>query len=255
MNTPNDADIAKLIQESYTALKSGDKEEAGKLAQEAADLSPDCEKAWLILASLSKEDQSLHYLEKALRANPKSQAAREGIRVIFAQMAAGKKPDLGEPAVKLEDTAPIPVRIEPDPQIDIKSAPQPVEKTKVRQDRKKSAIKGKLIKHFIPESDANLSAEIPPSEMKRNLREKLSKAHKIESETAPAQETRVKVKIKKKAKIEILPEQKAQAGNHTVDIMQGTEVKPVPDAVDLPAPSEETPAPAIPDNETRIVAE
>ena len=79
-------------------------------AQAAAEKMPDSEQAWLILASLSEGEQSLRFLENALRANPNSQAARKAIRLVVNQMAGKKrKSEPKESVSSLSDTSPIPI--------------------------------------------------------------------------------------------------------------------------------------------------
>ena len=84
-------DYDSLIQKAHNAFQNGNKSSAYDYAQAAVEKMPDSEQAWLILASLSEGEQSLRYLESALRANPESQAARKAIRLVVNQMASKKE--------------------------------------------------------------------------------------------------------------------------------------------------------------------
>lgn len=69
----------RAIQQSYRALRSGDRQAARSWAEQAAELAPQREDPWLILAALAAPAESLTYLKHALEINPSSTAAREGI--------------------------------------------------------------------------------------------------------------------------------------------------------------------------------
>lgn len=101
-------DYDSLIQKAHNAFQNGNKSSAYDYAQAAVEKMPDSEQAWLILASLSEGEQSLRYLESALRANPESQAARKAIRLVVNQMASKKrKREPKESVSSLSDTTPI----------------------------------------------------------------------------------------------------------------------------------------------------
>ncbi len=109
------------VQQARAALEQGDKAQAKELALLATADPVQAEQAWLILASLSDKQQALLYVENALKVNPKSQAARKAVRLIYSQMASEKakaenEEDVRGPAMPpeapiqaLDDTAPIPV--------------------------------------------------------------------------------------------------------------------------------------------------
>jgi len=114
MKLKKESSPVELIKKAQAALEAGDKVAARQLAHSATQNAPKSEQAWLILASLSEPEQALIYLENALRANPKSRAARKGIRLVFNQMMGEeqKKKDQALERDSLDDTAPIPVIIE-----------------------------------------------------------------------------------------------------------------------------------------------
>jgi len=77
---------SEWLEQASAALKSGDSVRACECAMAAARQDPLCEQAWLILASLSQPEKAMLYLENALRANPRSQAARKAVRLVFSRL-------------------------------------------------------------------------------------------------------------------------------------------------------------------------
>jgi ATP-binding cassette subfamily B multidrug efflux pump len=69
----------QYIQQAYRALQAGKKDEAIQIAQETVRLYPDYEGAYLILAALATPREAIGYLLKALKLNPTSKPAREGM--------------------------------------------------------------------------------------------------------------------------------------------------------------------------------
>ena len=67
------------IQQARASLKKGDKRNAYAWAKKAAQLSPELEDAWLILASVSNPKASIKFLSRALEINPTSQRAKKGM--------------------------------------------------------------------------------------------------------------------------------------------------------------------------------
>lgn len=70
----------KILEKAQTALKSGDKSTARNLAHEAVNLAPELEEVWLLMAALATADESIIYLEKALKINPSSERAKKGLQ-------------------------------------------------------------------------------------------------------------------------------------------------------------------------------
>jgi len=68
-----------LLAQALQALKAGNPESACTLAKSAADVAPDLEEPWLVLAAASNPADSLKYLQQALKVNPASQRARQGM--------------------------------------------------------------------------------------------------------------------------------------------------------------------------------
>lgn len=185
MKTKNEPTIETLIKNSFTALKSGDKSTAWKLALKAAELSPKSEQAWLILASLSEPDQALQYLENALRANPNSSAARKGIRLVSNQAAIQKMKSAEKNSSRLDDTAQIPVLIQedkkPNPGLQASTTPSPVSK--------KEAFRRKLAKKSKATEDQNLpSKDKIKTRLKKNIQEKAAIAKDIPDGKLPQNE-------------------------------------------------------------------
>ena len=69
----------QALQNSRHALQNNDRQSARRWAQKAAQLAPENEEPWLILAALASPRASLVYLQRALNINPTSQRARQGM--------------------------------------------------------------------------------------------------------------------------------------------------------------------------------
>jgi lipoprotein-anchoring transpeptidase ErfK/SrfK len=67
------------LKNALKKLHRGDQVAAREWAQRAVELSPGLEEGWLILASLSEPRTSLEYIKEALRINPDSPGARQGL--------------------------------------------------------------------------------------------------------------------------------------------------------------------------------
>ncbi len=69
----------QVVTEARAALRRGDTSLAYRWAQQAAQLAPEQEDAWLLLAALVEPDASMEYIQKALQANPTSSRAQRGL--------------------------------------------------------------------------------------------------------------------------------------------------------------------------------
>ena len=69
-----------VLKKAYTALQRGDKRGAHRLAQKAIDIEPQHEEAWLVLAACASPHGSLFYLKQALKINPDSAPAHNGLK-------------------------------------------------------------------------------------------------------------------------------------------------------------------------------
>ncbi|HWQ45992.1 MAG TPA: hypothetical protein VN376_03950, partial [Longilinea sp.] len=104
------------------ALKQGDRKAAREWAAMALQANPNQEEPWLILAAVSAPDESIRYLQEALKINPDSTRARQGMQWALARKAASTPPPVQPPAPKpmAPQTAPVveqtqPMRITPQP--------------------------------------------------------------------------------------------------------------------------------------------
>ena len=77
--TPDIIAFNQAIQNAYKALQNGDNLTARRWAERAAQLAPDMEEPWLILASIASPHASLAYLEQALKINPNNRRASIGL--------------------------------------------------------------------------------------------------------------------------------------------------------------------------------
>lgn len=69
----------KMLAQATGAMQRGDRAAARQFAQTAAQLAPELEETWLIMAALASPRASLAYLDKALQINPNSERARKAI--------------------------------------------------------------------------------------------------------------------------------------------------------------------------------
>ncbi len=68
-----------LVQQAMLALSRHQESEAKALARQAAQMAPELESVWLVMAAVSSPRAAEVYLQKALEINPKSEQAREGL--------------------------------------------------------------------------------------------------------------------------------------------------------------------------------
>lgn len=83
----------QAIQKARQAYQAGDHKETRRWAEVAAALTPETEEAWLWLAAVSGPRASLNYLNRALKINPNSARARQGIH--WAVQRIREHPDAG----------------------------------------------------------------------------------------------------------------------------------------------------------------
>ncbi len=92
----------KVLANAREALKRGDMTRARQLAERAAELAPQSEDPWLILAAVVSPRESVNYIRKALEANPNSPRAKKGME--WAMQRLGEK---SRPGTSPEDTQPV----------------------------------------------------------------------------------------------------------------------------------------------------
>jgi Tfp pilus assembly protein PilF len=81
MKTPlQEAQFA--LRQARQALGQGDRRLARQLAERAAELAPQLEDSWLVLAAVAGPRQGLDYIQRALQVNPESPRARRGLQWI-----------------------------------------------------------------------------------------------------------------------------------------------------------------------------
>ncbi len=97
--TPDITATNQAIQNAYRALQEGNHLSARRWAERAAQLAPDMEEPWLILASVASPRASLAYLEQALKINPTSQRASIGLSWAKDRLRSQPppKPQTGQP--------------------------------------------------------------------------------------------------------------------------------------------------------------
>jgi len=80
MTKKNHTEALLFIEKAKSALRNKDKEKAHEYAQAAVKLNAENEEGWLVLASISKPEESIKFLNRALEINPQSKKARTGMR-------------------------------------------------------------------------------------------------------------------------------------------------------------------------------
>ena len=74
---PDEALLA--VQKAREALRDGDRSQARKWAERAAELAPQLEEPWLVLAAVASPRASQEYVRRALKINPESLRARRAM--------------------------------------------------------------------------------------------------------------------------------------------------------------------------------
>ncbi len=88
--TPEASSDKRLLALAVQALRSGKRAEARRLAEEAAQIAPDLEEPWLVLAAASRGEESCNFARQALRINPQSQRARQALEWALKQSVSVK---------------------------------------------------------------------------------------------------------------------------------------------------------------------
>ena len=68
----------KAVSRAREALKNGNMADARQWAERAAELAPQSEDPWLILAAVGSPKESVKYINKALAINPRQPARKAG---------------------------------------------------------------------------------------------------------------------------------------------------------------------------------
>ena len=114
------------IQNARIALRDGDRSAARRFAEQAAQLAPQLEDPWLILAAVASPRASVAFIERALQVNPDSPRARKGMQWALKRlqeipldssgnMPTGQtKPVKAQQAKAIVPPAPVSARSRPD---------------------------------------------------------------------------------------------------------------------------------------------
>src|SRR4051812_36798312 len=76
---PNQTDAYRALEQAQQARRIGDKHLARQYATQAANLAPELEEVWLMMAGLASPRASIVFLQNALKINPNSERARQGM--------------------------------------------------------------------------------------------------------------------------------------------------------------------------------
>ncbi|MEX2161337.1 MAG: L,D-transpeptidase family protein [Anaerolineales bacterium] len=86
-----------LCKEAKSALARGERNQARRLAHQAAKAAPGREEPWLLLAAMAAPGASRAYLKRALQVNPRSRRATHGLRWAEQRLKEGnKRPERGD---------------------------------------------------------------------------------------------------------------------------------------------------------------
>ena len=111
MSAEADRQARLLLAQALQALKAGNPQSALTLAETAAGLSPEMEEPWLVMAAASSPSDSLKYLQQALKINPSSQRARQGIHwAVKRQREEAARIAAAAPIVITSSLPPVPVQ-------------------------------------------------------------------------------------------------------------------------------------------------
>jgi len=99
----------EAIMNARDALRRGDMTSARQWAEHAAELAPQNEDSWLILAAVASPRESVEYIRKALQMNPNSSRGRKAMEWAMRRLGeppqVRKSPENGEQAkVRVEPT-------------------------------------------------------------------------------------------------------------------------------------------------------
>ncbi len=106
MNASDPSAANRALYKARQAMQSGDRLSARRWAELAASLDPKQEEPWLILASLASARASVAYFEQALKMNPTSSQARQGLHQAVDRLRrTGAEPG-SRPSSSVGDTQP-----------------------------------------------------------------------------------------------------------------------------------------------------
>jgi lipoprotein-anchoring transpeptidase ErfK/SrfK len=96
----------EALNKAKQALRDGDKLNARRWAEKAAAWSPQREEPWLVLAAVASPRASIAYLDRALKINPNSQRARQGMHWAIQRYRAGQPVIKTSPQISLTEITP-----------------------------------------------------------------------------------------------------------------------------------------------------
>lgn len=94
----------QAIEQARLALRNGDRTSARIWAEKAAQLAPQSEDPWLILAAVASPQASLDYIQKALDINPESPRARKGMEWALQRLREMEPPAEADPLARLRQS-------------------------------------------------------------------------------------------------------------------------------------------------------
>lgn len=129
------------LQNARTALRQNDRQAAMHWANEALRSTPELEEAFLILAACSSPTDSIRYLNQALRINPGSQKARQGMDWAVRRLRDEEKKQALE---KQKQSTPL-ARTQSQKSSEIKSTPQKTQISVPGMPYKKKRIPARIV--------------------------------------------------------------------------------------------------------------
>ncbi|MFP4436093.1 MAG: hypothetical protein ACLFVO_02510 [Chloroflexaceae bacterium] len=121
----NSVSVELLTEQGIAALKAGDKRRATELLNEAVQIDPHNERAWLWLSgAVTDNAERRHCLEWVLAINPENSAAQRGLAALPANTSASPHADIPTP---VPAPAPTPATSASPPAQDLPDTPMPSE--------------------------------------------------------------------------------------------------------------------------------
>ncbi len=95
--------VSSLLQQANAALSANQTDQARLLARQAAELDPNNEDCWLLLAAVSSPQAAIVYLKKVLQINPDNRKAQAQLQQVLEEVEV----PLGDDAIPIPSAIPI----------------------------------------------------------------------------------------------------------------------------------------------------
>ena len=120
---PNHIAAFRALEEAQKALRAHDKSLARHYAVQAAQLAPELEEVWLMLAAVASPRASVAYLQEAIQINPKSERAHKGMAWAVKRLREQQSTQTAKIPISVSAPAAAPAPTKPI--ASVKPAPEP----------------------------------------------------------------------------------------------------------------------------------